>query len=162
LPNGYPLPVIVVQHLKEDRPSLLVEIYRPIVNLEVEEAREKLDIKPGTIYFAPPGYHVHVEKNHTLSLSDEDRVQYSRPSIDVLFETASEVYRSKLLGIVLTGANEDGAKGLKTIKDAGGFAIVQDPASATVSSMPLAAIREAKPDLILSTHGIIKFLLDLA
>ena len=115
-------------------------------------------IKKGHVYFATPNFHLLVEENYSFSLSTEDRVNYARPSIDVLFETASFAYGEKLIGIVLTGANHDGAKGLRIIKERGGLTIVQDPKEAEVDSMPLNAIKESKVDQVLKLKDIADFL----
>ena len=114
--------------------------------------------KKGHVYFATPNFHLLVEENYSFSLSTEDRVNYARPSIDVLFETASFAYGEKLIGIVLTGANHDGAKGLRIIKERGGLTIVQDPKEAEVDSMPLNAIKNSKVDQVLKLKDIADFL----
>jgi two-component system chemotaxis response regulator CheB len=112
-------------------------------------------------YFAPPNYHLLIEEDHTFSLSIEGRVNYSRPSIDVLFESALDAYCSKLIGIILTGANNDGSRGLKKIKDCGGLAIVQDPKTAEVSAMPEAALKISKIDHVLQLEEIAPFLIKI-
>lgn len=134
------MPVIVVVHLPRDKESVLSEIFSPKCKLPVVEVQDKEPIMNGTIYIAPPDYHVLIEKNRFFSLSSEEPVIFSRPSIDVLFETAADAYGSALMGIVLSGASPDGAAGLKEIADAGGLAIVQDPATAAASVMPEAAL----------------------
>ena len=126
--------------------------------LTVKEADEKEPIKPGFVYIAPANYHLLVEQNKTLSLSIDSKVCYSRPSIDVLFETAAEAYLSGLIGIILTGANDDGTIGLKKIKEKGGLTIAQDPATAESGVMPLSAIRENVVDQILPLAEIASFL----
>jgi two-component system chemotaxis response regulator CheB len=124
----------------------------------VREAEEKQNPLPGYVYFAPPNYHLMIEDDGAFALSVSEKVNYSRPSIDVLFETAAWVHKSDLVGIIMTGANHDGANGLKKIKDNGGLTIVQDPATADVSVMPGAAIQVAEPDYIFSIENIIDFL----
>lgn len=144
LPNlaaNYPLPIIVVIHLPSDKPSLLTDIFQAKCAVAVCEAEDKASLQAGTVYFAPPDYHVLLERDGTLSLSSDEEVLYSRPSIDVLFESAADAYGPKALGIILTGANSDGAKGLKAIIDAGGTGLVQDPATAYSPAMPNAALK---------------------
>ena len=141
IPADYPAAIMVVVHVPPDSNSMLVELFQRKSEVRVKEAEDKETIEVGTVYFAPPDYHVLVEPNRRLSLSGEEPINYSRPSIDVLFESAAECYRERLLGIVLTGANSDGARGLRAIVDAGGAAVVQDPDSALVSAMPLAALQ---------------------
>ncbi len=140
LPENYPLPILIVVHLPPDKDSLLAMIFASKCRMQVREAEDKEQLEAGTIYVAPPGYHLQVEQDETLSLSNDEEVHYSRPSIDVLFETAADAYGRALIGIVLTGANDDGAAGLKTIVDAGGVAIVQQPTEAFSPTMPQAAL----------------------
>jgi two-component system chemotaxis response regulator CheB len=149
LPPRYPIPLAAVLHLPEHHESRLPELFGHRLALQVREARDKEPLQAGVLYFAPSGYHLLVETDRTFSLSCEDRVNYARPSIDVLFETAADAYGKSLAGILLTGANSDGADGLAGMKVAGGLTIVQDPASAEVPTMPEAAIRRMAPDLIL-------------
>jgi two-component system chemotaxis response regulator CheB len=149
LPATYPMPLVAVLHLPENHESKLAELFGYRLALQVREARDKEPLAPGVLYFAPPGYHLQVESDHSFSLSCEDRVNYARPSIDVLFETAADAYGKSLAGILLTGANYDGAAGLAGMKLAGALTVVQDPASAEVPTMPEAAIRRMAPDLIL-------------
>lgn len=158
LPITFRLPVMVVVHLPPEKRSLMAELFRHKSTLSVEEAEDKQPLYSGTIYFAPPDYHMLVERDYTLSLSKDAPVLYSRPSIDVLFESASDIFGSALLGIVLTGGNEDGAKGLQSIKAAGGKALVQDPKSAFVPTMPEAAIRSCPDAEILSLEAIAQYL----
>ena len=157
-PVGFPIPIIIVQHISPQSDSFFVKMLDDISKIKVKEAVDKEMIAPGTVYFAPPDYHLLVERDHSLSLSMDEKVNYSRPSIDVLFETAAEAYHKKLIGIVLTGANSDGADGLLKIKHFGGYTIVQDPKEAENSIMPEKAIRLSRPDLIASLDNIITFL----
>jgi len=140
LPADYPLPVIVVVHLPPDRRTMLPELFAGRCVLPVKEAEDKERIAPGTIYFAPSNYHLLVEPELSFGLSNEEPVLFSRPSIDVLFESAADAYGSGLTGVILTGASNDGAHGLKAICKAGGRALVQEPASAESDVMPLAAL----------------------
>lgn len=158
LPASYSIPIIIVIHLPEDKPSLLTEVFRNKVKLRVKEADEKEQIVGGTIYFAPPGYHLLVEKDKTFSLSNEGTVLFSRPSIDVLFESAADTYGQGLVGILLTGANEDGALGLKKIKEAGGLTLIQNPASAEEKRMPKSGLPYVLLENILSLKKIANFL----
>ena len=159
LPRSFRLPLIVVLHLPEGRDSQLAEIFQYRLPIEVREAADKETILPGTLYFAGPDYHLLVEMDRTFSLSSEEPLHYSRPSINVLMESAADAYGPALAGILLTGANEDGATGMARIKQQGGLTVVQDPAEAAVPTMPEAAIRRQAPDFILKLAGIRDFLL---
>jgi two-component system chemotaxis response regulator CheB len=130
--------------------------------MKVVEAEDKQAIEAGTVYVAPPGYHLLVEKDRSLSLSNEEEVHYSRPSIDVLFESAADAYGDKLVGIVLTGANDDGAAGLRAVVEAGGTAIVQQPALAYSPVMPQAALRACPAAQVMSLDMIATWLTSLA
>ncbi|WP_409318991.1 chemotaxis protein CheB [Pseudomonas sp. KCJK9016] len=158
---GFVLPIIIVLHLPEERRSQLAEVFARRLALPVTEALDKQDIKPGTVYFAAPGYHLSVEQDRSLSLSLEDRLHHSRPSIDFLFESAADVYGPALAAVLLTGANHDGAQGLAQVKRHGGLTIVQDPQDALVATMPEAALKIHQPDHILPIHGIGHLLVEL-
>jgi two-component system, chemotaxis family, protein-glutamate methylesterase/glutaminase len=147
--KDFMMPIIVVLHVSPHSENYWIRILNKECKLPVKEVDEKERIVRGTIYIAPPSYHLLVEKDFTFTLTSDERVNFSRPSIDVLFETASDAYKENLIGIVLTGANSDGAEGLRKIKEAGGLTIVQEPESAEVDVMPLAAIDAAKPKYIL-------------
>ncbi|MFO0957667.1 MAG: chemotaxis protein CheB [Isosphaeraceae bacterium] len=140
LPADYPLPVFVVVHIPADKESFLADLLRRKCRVSVREAQDKEPIEPATVYLAPPDYHLLVEPDRRLSLSADEPVLFSRPSIDVLLETAAEAYGVGLVGIVLTGANSDGARGLKAIVDRGGTALVQRPDKALSPAMPTAAL----------------------
>ncbi|MCU0117921.1 chemotaxis protein CheB [Pseudomonas sp. B2M1-30] len=161
LREGFLLPIIVVLHLPDERRSQLAEVFTRRLALPVIEAVDKQDISAGTVYFATPGYHLSVEQDRSLSLSLEDRLHHSRPSIDYLFESAADVYGPALAAVLLTGANHDGARGLAQVKRLGGLTIVQDPADAQVSTMPAAALKMHQPDHILPIHGIGRLLVEL-
>jgi len=161
LPADFRLPIVVVLHLPADRDSQLAEIFQRRLPIPVREAAYKEGIAPGTLYFAGPGYHLLVEMDRSFSLSSEAPVHYSRPSIDVLMESAADAYGASLAGILLTGANTDGAAGLAKIRRRGGLTVVQDPAEAQASTMPEAAIRTMQPNLILTLDGIRSLLLNL-
>jgi len=147
-------PIVIVLHLPEDHESRLVEVFAHRVRVPVREAQAHAPVDPGTVYFAPPGYHLLVEPDRTFSLSCDPPVLYSRPSIDVLLESCAEAYGGGLLGVVLTGANEDGARGLATIHAYGGLTAVQDPQDALHPAMPQAAIAAADPDYVLPLAGL--------
>ncbi|VVO25351.1 chemotaxis protein CheB [Pseudomonas fluorescens] len=161
LRQGFVLPIIVVLHLPEAGRSQLAEVFARKVSLPVLEARDKTRIEPGTLYFAGPGYHLSVEHDRSFSLSLEDRVHYSRPAIDYLFESAADAYGPTLAAVLLTGANRDGARGLAQVKHLGGLTIVQDPDEAQVATMPLAALDIGAPDHILPLRGIGRLLVEL-
>ncbi|WP_214510260.1 chemotaxis protein CheB [Pseudomonas brassicacearum] len=154
LRKGFGVPILVVLHLPDERESQLARVFGHRLAVPVEEARDKQDIVPGTLYVATPGYHLSVEADRSLSLSLEEPVHHSRPSIDVLFESAADVYGQKLLAVVLTGANNDGACGLAKVRELGGITVVQDPDEAQVSTMPQAALALHEPDHILTLQGI--------
>lgn len=135
-----PGPVLVVLHLPPGRDSALTPLFNSRPGLPAKDAEDKEPLLPGRVYFAPPGYHLLVERKGHLSLSADEPVLFSRPSIDVLFETAADVFGPRLLGVVLSGASADGARGLAAIGRAGGRAAVQAPASAEMGTMPLAAL----------------------
>mgnify|MGYP002759815171 FL=1 len=154
LPKQFAIPLICVLHLPDDHDSQLAEVFARRLGRPVREARDKESIEPGIIYVAGPGYHLSVERDRSLSLSQEERVHFSRPSIDILFESAADAYGANLAGVLLTGANEDGAAGLARISQYGGLSIVQDPAQAQVSAMPAAALALHRPDHVLPLNGI--------
>ncbi|WP_392888340.1 chemotaxis protein CheB [Pseudomonas migulae] len=161
LREGFVLPIIVVLHLPDERRSQLAEVFARRVAMRVVEAHDKTLIEPGTLYFATPGYHLSVEQDRSFSLSLEDRVHYSRPAIDFLFESAADVYGPSLAAVLLTGANRDGASGMARVKDRGGLTIVQDPDEAQVATMPLAALDSHQPDHVLPIRGIGRLLVEL-
>jgi two-component system chemotaxis response regulator CheB len=140
LPADGQAAVFVVIHLPRERPSLLVEIFGGKCAAPVREAQDKEPVEPGTVYFAPPDYHLLVDEGPQTALSADELVNFSRPSVDVLFESAADVYGSRLLGIVLTGASHDGAAGLAAVARAGGRAVVQRPATAQAPIMVEAAL----------------------
>ena len=154
LPANYPMPMAIVLHLPDNHDSRLAELFGFRLRLKVREARDKEILEPGTVYFAPPGYHLLVEADRSFSLSCEERVSYARPSIDVLMLSAADAYGDALCAVLMTGANYDGAAGLSGMQLAGGLAVVQDPATAEVPTMPEAAIRRMTPDFILSLAQI--------
>ena len=146
--------IIVVLHRKWAAESSLVEVLAARSNYRVKEAEEKEIIEPATIYIAPADYHLLIEKDRTLSLDDSEKVNFSRPSIDVTFESAAEVFGSQAVAIILSGGSADGAGGLRKIKEAGGLAIVQEPSSADVDFMPRQVLATMEVDAQLHARDI--------
>lgn len=161
LPAAYRLPILVVLHMPDDRQSQLAKVFQQRLALRVKEVDDKESLQGGTLYFAAPGYHLLVEQDRSLSLSREAPLHYSRPSIDILFDSAAEAYGSALAGILLTGASHDGAAGLATIQRLGGLTLVQDPDEAQVPTMPQAALARLCPDFILPLQDIRALLVEL-
>lgn len=161
LPKDFPFAVIVIQHISPNSENYFSSHLNKLCFLTVKEADEKEKILTGKVYTAPPGYHLLIERDFTFSLSVDPLVNYARPSIDVLFESAAEAYQKDLIGIILTGANSDGAEGLKLIKKYGGLTIVQDPLAAKSPEMPAAAIKTAQIDHILKLEQIGLFLTEI-
>lgn len=151
---GFRLPILVVLHLPEQRNSQLAQVFQSRLPIAVREARDKEAIVAGTLYFAPAGYHLSVEDDLSLSLSQEDKVFHSRPSIDILFESAADAYGPGLAGVLLTGANDDGARGLARIKTFGGLTVIQNPQTAVARAMPEAGLRLQTPDYLLPLSEI--------
>lgn len=161
LPAAYPLPVMIVVHVPPDRDNALVALYQAKCAMLVKEAEDKEPARGGVIYFAPSDYHLLVEPDRTLSLSTDATVMHSRPSVDVLFESAADAYGPALAGIVLTGANEDGAEGLRAIAAAGGTALAEDPVDAYAPAMPAAALARTVGARAMSLDAIANYLLGL-
>lgn len=161
LPPGLQAAVLVVMHMPREPRSRLLEVFKPRCALPVQEAQDKDAVRPGTVYFCPPDYHLLVDQGPRIALSVDAPVLYSRPSIDVLFESAADFYGEQLVGILLSGANEDGARGLQAIHAAGGLVIVQEPSSAPVSTMPLAAMARVDAHHVLPPKGIADLIVDL-
>lgn len=158
LPKDFPCAIVVVVHLPPQKDSLLSHILRERCALPVEEAEDKMPMQRSMIFVAPPDYHLQIEGDKIFSLSCEEPVHYSRPSIDILFETAADAFGSAATGVVLTGASSDGARGLKAIIDAGGQGLVQTPAEAEVPLMPNAAIQACPEANVLTSAGITAYL----
>jgi two-component system chemotaxis response regulator CheB len=154
LPATMRASIFIVLHLPRDKPSVLVDIFRPKCALPVSEAEDKQPIIAGNVYFAPSNYHLLIDQGPQLALSADDPVHHSRPSIDVLFESAADIYRDRLLGIILTGANEDGAIGLAAVKDAGGITVVQQPETAQAPLMAKSALALRPADWVLPLDEI--------
>ena len=154
LPENYPVPILVVQHISADAEDFWIKNLNSQCKVLVKEAEEKEVLTKGNVYIAPPDYHVLVEYDRTITLSQDEKVNFSRPSIDVLFETASDAFQEKLMGIVLTGASKDGARGLHKIKRKGGLTVAEDPTTAEFSLMPSEAIKASSPAYVLSLSKI--------
>jgi two-component system chemotaxis response regulator CheB len=150
LPADFAAAVLVVLHLPPDRPSGLAELLGQRCTLPVAEAQDKQPVVPGRIVIAPPDYHLLVEPNETVALSMDEPVRFSRPAIDLLFESAAIAYGPRLLALVLSGGSDDGAEGLRSVRQHGGIAWVQDPASAVAPAMPAAALQRAGADAVLT------------
>jgi len=161
LPVDFSIPIIIVQHIGPHSDNQWIKLLNNNSKLSIKEADEKEKIENGKVYIAPPNYHLLIEKDKTFSLTIDERVNYSRPSIDVLFESAAEVYKNKLIGVILTGSNNDGTNGLKRIKEYGGLTIAQDPETAESSYMPASAIAVVQMDYILTLENIIELLIKI-
>ncbi|MGQ7944432.1 chemotaxis protein CheB [Flavobacterium sp. WC2509] len=164
LPHFVSIPtfsLVIILHRKNAEDSTLEELIAMKTVLSVKEVEDKTLLEPGFIYIAPSDYHLLFEKNGLLSLDISEKVNYSRPSIDVSFESAAEVYQSSLVGILLSGANSDGTQGLKVIQKAGGKIIVQKPATAEMPFMPNHAIQNSSPDFILDANEILSLLIHI-
>jgi two-component system chemotaxis response regulator CheB len=162
LPARGAAPVVVVVHVPPDRPSHLPSVLAARCPAPVREPEDKEPVAAGTVYVAPPGYHRLIERERTFALSVDDAVLFSRPAIDVLFQSVAEAYGARAVGVVLTGASEDGARGLRAIEDAGGACIVQRPESALVPTMPAAAIAATRAPRVLRVSEIASWLGGLA
>jgi two-component system chemotaxis response regulator CheB len=161
LPADFSLPIIIVQHISAYSDNGWIKILNKKSNLTIKEADEKEKIETGKVYIAAANYHLLIENDKTFSLTIDEHVNFARPSVDVLFESAADAYKEKLIGVVLTGSNNDGTKGIKRIKELGGMAIIQDPETAESSIMPASAIAAIQPDYILSLEKIVQLLIKI-
>jgi two-component system chemotaxis response regulator CheB len=159
LPATFALPVLVVVHVPPDRDNALASLLQSKCSLPVKEAEDKEPAVGGIIYLAPSDYHLLLEADGSLALSTDELVNYSRPSIDVLFESAADAYGEDLLGVILTGANHDGAAGLRAVFDQGGTAIVEDPEVAYARAMPMAALEACPGAAVMTLDAITSYLL---
>ena len=159
LPKNYPIPIVLVQHRAKEYPNLLEEVLQTKVSIPVTQIEEKTPITPCTVHVAPADYHVLIEKDHTFSLSSDEKVAYSRPAIDVLFESAAVVYKNRLTSVILSGANNDGSNGIKLIKSMGGSNIVLNPGETVFPFMPQSAIDTKCVDHIMNLDEITHYLL---
>jgi two-component system chemotaxis response regulator CheB len=162
IPRTFPLPVLIVLHRNGVFESTLEELFSSRTLLPVKEVEEKEPILPGTIYVCPADYHVLLEKDHSFSLDYSERVNYSRPSIDVTFRSAADSFGSALVALLLSGGNADGVEGLEYVKARGGVVVVQDPATADVPFMPQQAMLKNEIDYIVPAEEIPAFLQGLA
>lgn len=153
LPNDFDTPMAIVQHRRADSDDTMAQLLQRYTKLDVREVEDKDPIEPGIVYVGPPDYHLLIE-GAAFALSTDEPVAFSRPSIDVLFESAADALGRHVVGVLLTGANRDGARGLSCIKGVGGLAIVQDPTTAECRTMPDAGIEEARPDRVLPLVAI--------
>jgi two-component system, chemotaxis family, protein-glutamate methylesterase/glutaminase len=153
-----PVAILIILHRKPSNDEILVDLLNARSSWTVREAEEKEPVLPNMIYIAPADYHLLLEKDHTFSLDVSEKVNYSRPSIDISFESAAEVYGPSLLAILLSGANADGAAGMKKVKELGGTCIVQDPNSAEVAFMPRQAIEQVNIDKIIPATELARFI----
>lgn len=153
LPASFPLPIVIVQHRSRDSDERLVMLLNGACRLPVCEAEDKEPLHSPGVYLGPPDYHLLVEVD-SMALSTEEPVAYSRPSIDVLFESAAYSFGSAVIGVLLTGANQDGTRGLKRIKERGGYVIIQNPDSAESAFMPKHAVKNLLPDRVLNLEQI--------
>jgi two-component system chemotaxis response regulator CheB len=153
LPSDFGIPIVVVQHRSKDSEKLLVQLLQDVTDLKVGEIEDKDPLTPGTVHVAPANYHVLIDDGYA-SLTVEEPVRFSRPSIDVMFSSAADTYGAAAIGVVLTGANEDGARGLAHIVKRGGVALVQDPKTAEIPIMPQAAIRVVPSAEVLSLEAL--------
>jgi two-component system chemotaxis response regulator CheB len=160
-PKEFPLAILVVLHIGEHSNDSFIQHLNRICHMKVKEAEDKEAIRPGTIYFAPPNYHLMVNEDFTCSLSTDLKINYSRPAIDVLFETAAWTYKTTLIGAILCGLNSDGAKGLLEVKKMGGYTMVENPKTYSASIMPNEAFKLAKPHIRLQQEKIAAKILDL-
>jgi two-component system chemotaxis response regulator CheB len=162
LPRQFPLPVLIVAHISPEADNGLALLLDDLSAIRVKEADELEAVEAGTVYIAPPNYHLQVERDATLSLSVDAPVRFARPSVDVLFDSAASAFGPALIGVVMTGAGADGSAGLKRIKESGGVAVVQDPDDAEVDSMPRSAIDAVTPDYVVPLAQLAPLLLKLA
>jgi two-component system chemotaxis response regulator CheB len=162
LPGEFTVPIVIVLHLPRHRPSTLPKVLADEIGQPVREPQDKEPVASSTIYVAPADYHLLIDAGCVFALSVDEPVNFSRPSIDVLFESAADVLGARLAGILLSGANADGARGLKAIEEAGGLAIVQAPDDASSPEMPNAAIALCEHARVLSIRDIREYLLQLA
>ncbi len=158
LPKNYPYSVFLCLHRLKHVRTGFVEALSLKSGIPIMEPFDKDLIKPGIAYLAPANYHMYIDYTGRISLSTEEPVHHSRPSIDLCFFTAAQTYRNKLVGIILSGANKDGAAGLKMVSDLGGITIIQDPSEAEVPVMPKAAMDIMKVNHVMRTEEIIKYL----
>lgn len=162
LPQNFKLPIFIVIHLSEGNNETLVNLLQNVSQLKIKHPSINERIAEGVIYLASPSYHMLIEEDFTLSFSGEKKVCYCRPSIDLLFETAADAYKHRLIAVLLSGGNSDGSNGLKRIKAKGGVAIIQNPKTAKFEYMPAAALKATTADYILDVEKIAQQLILLS
>lgn len=162
LQSPLPFPIIIVLHRKSGKDNILTDLLAAKTSLKVKEIEEKEPIRPSTVYIAPPNYHLLMERDRTFSLDASEKVNFSRPSLDVSFESAADTYRDRLVCLLLSGANGDGAVGLQKVKNKGGAVLVQEPGSAVVSYMPAFALAQVGADAILRPSEMAAYVNNLA
>jgi two-component system chemotaxis response regulator CheB len=161
LPEEFPIPIVLVQHRSKDSDRLLVQLLQDATDLKVCEIEDKDVLRAGTVHVAPADYHVLVESGY-LSLTLEEPVRFSRPSIDVMFTSAADAYGPATIGVILTGANVDGANGLADIVKRGGCALIQDPKTAEIKIMPEAALKATPTAEVFSLDDLAQRLIELS
>ena len=153
LPPDVSIPIVVVQHRHRDSDGLLAELLQDVTPMSVSEVEDKDRVEPGHVFIAPPNYHLLIDDGH-FALSTEEAVRFSRPSIDVTFTSAADEYGAATVGVVLTGANDDGSRGLRRIAERGGYTVIEDPATAEIATMPAAALRAVPAATVLPLDRI--------
>ena len=156
LDKSMELPIVIVQHIPEHSRANLQRVYGQYTTRRVDEAFDKMPLEKNHVYFAPPNYHLLIEKDLSFALNQEDKVNYSRPSIDMTFDSAGRALGAEVCAILLTGANDDGAKAIRDLNILGAYTMVQDPNSAEVDRMPKAAIKLFSPDFVGDLDAIAK------
>jgi len=151
-------PIILVTHRKSGNDSLLTDLLQHRTNLKVKEAEEKVLLSPGHVYITPADYHLLIEDDQTISLDYSEKINYSRPSIDVTFQSAAEVFMEGLVCILLSGSNADGVEGLKIVNKFGGYVVIQNPLTAIMPYMPQQAVNQVKPHVVLDSHNMAEFI----
>jgi two-component system, chemotaxis family, protein-glutamate methylesterase/glutaminase len=162
LPGDFPLPILIVQHISPETGDRMAALLDQLCEIHVKEADEQEVPLPGTVYLAPPNYHLLVEPDGRLGLSTDPPVNFARPSVDVLFESAADAWGSGVIGVVLTGAGYDGARGLQRIKAKGGVTVAQDPEDATASSMPRTAVTQVQPAYVVPLASLPQLFINLS
>lgn len=161
LRNDISFPIILVVHRKASNESLLTDLLQSRTQLKVSEAEEKQFLTAGRVFIAPADYHMLIEDNHSISLDYSEKVNYSRPSIDVTFQAVAEVFKEKAVCILLSGSNADGVEGLKSVNNYGGKVVIQNPNTAIMPYMPQQAVLSVKPHVILDSYEMADFINNL-
>ncbi|WP_316843384.1 chemotaxis protein CheB [Pedobacter psychrodurus] len=161
LRNDIRFPIVLVVHRKASNESLLTDLLQSRTKLQVNEAEEKEFLTPGKVFIAPADYHLLVEEDGSISLDYSEKVNYSRPSIDVTFQSAAEVFKEKLVCILLSGSNADGVEGLKIVNNLGGRVVIQNPNTAIMPYMPQQAVINVKPHVVLDSRDMADYINNL-